>query len=140
MSDKTLYELFETDDSLEKKGVGLKFGPATFFCRRAGGANREFSAAFEEKTRAMQSRLQLSALSEEESSKILMDVYAETVVLGWHGVTDRDGNPLEFNKENFIKVMTDLKVVWQALRQEAANHENFLKQQARQEGQHLGNS
>lgn len=140
MTEKTLYELFETDDKLEKEGISLKFGPAIFHCRRAGGANREFNAAFEEKTRATQSRLQLSALTEEESSRLLMEVYAETVVTGWEGVTDREGKPLEFSKENFVKLMKDLKVVWTALRQEAANHENFLKVQAKQEGQRLGNS
>lgn len=140
MTDKTLYELFETDETLETKGVGLKFGPATFYCRRAGGANREFNAVFEEKTRNMQSRLQLAALSEDDSDKILMECYAETVVLSWEGVTDRSGNQLAFNKENFIQVMKDLKVVWRALRVEAANHENFLRAQARQEGQLLGNS
>lgn len=136
---KNLYELFETDDSLEKSGVGLRFGPATFFCRRAGGANTAFDTAFEAKTRAMSSRLQMAALSNEQSDEILREVYAETVVIGWEGVTDRKGNPLEFNKENFIRLMKDLPTVWRALRTEAANHENFLKAQAQQEGQQLGN-
>jgi hypothetical protein len=136
---KSLYELFETDEKIEKDGVKLKFGPASFHVRRAGGANRAFNAAFEEKTRMTQSRLQMAALSEEESEKILMDVYAETVVIGWDGVTDRKGSPLEFTKENFMQVMKDLPVVWRALRTEAANHENFLKQQAKAEGDQLGN-
>jgi hypothetical protein len=137
---KTLYALFETDTDLEVKGIGLKFGPATIYTKRAGGNNRAFSATFEDKTRAMSSRLQLAALSDEQSDAILMEVFAESVVTGWDGVTDREGNPLEFNKENFIKLMKDLPTLWRALRVEAANHENFLRQQAKAEGTRVGNS
>lgn len=140
MNQKNLYELFETDPTLEEKGVGLKFGPSTFFVRRAGGANRAFDTAFEEKTRAMSSRLQLSALSAEQSDDILREVYFDTVMIGWDGVTNRAGEVLEFNKANFVQVMKDLPVVWRSLRTEAANHENFLKVQARNEGERVGNS
>jgi hypothetical protein len=136
---KSLYDLFETDESLETKGIGLRFGPSTFYVKRAGGANAAFDAAFEEKTRAMSSRLQLAALSNDQSDAILKDVYAEAVVIGWDNVCDRDGNVLEFNKANFVKVMTDLPTLWRALRTEAANHENFLRVQAKQEGERVGN-
>jgi hypothetical protein len=136
---KSLYDLFETDDNLESKGIALKFGPATFFCKRAGGANTAFDAAFEAKTRNMSSRLQLSALSNEQSDAILREVYAESVVTGWEGVTDREGKPLEFSVSNFVQVMKDLPTLWKALRTEAANHENFLRAQAKQEGTRLGN-
>jgi len=135
-----LYELYETDEDLEKKGVGLQFGEAVFYVRRAGGTNTEFERVYEEKTRNMTSRVQLAALTEEQSSRILREVYAESVMLGWKNVTDREGNPLEYSKENFLKLMNDLPVLWRAIRVEAANHENFRRAQARQEGEQLGNS
>lgn len=135
----SLYELFETDSNLEKKGIGLRFGSAVFYCKRAGGANDDFDRVFEEKTRNMTSRLQMAAMSNEQSSQLLREVYAEAVIIGWEGVNDRAGNPMEYNKKNFVQLMTDLPTLWTAIRTEAANHENFLRAQARQEGEALGN-
>jgi len=140
MPKTNLYSLYETDNNLETKGIGLRFGEAVFFVKRAGGANTDFDRVYEEKTRNMTSRLQLAALSEEQSSRILAEVYAESVVIGWENVTDRDGNPLEYTKDNFIRLMTDLPTLWKAIRTEAANHEHFRRAQARQEGETLGNS
>lgn len=140
MAAKTnLYALFETDPEQEKNGIGLRFGTAVFNCRRAGGANTAFDKFMEEKTRNMTSRLQLAAMTEEQSGQALMEAYAATVVIGWEGVTNRAGEPLEYTKENFIQLMTDLPTLWRAIRTEAANHENFLKAQAKQEGEAVGN-
>lgn len=136
---QTLYDLFETDPKMEKEGIGLQFGQAVFYVKRAGGANTDFDKAFEVKTRNMSSRFQLAALSEEQSSRMLQEVYFDSVMVGWKGVTDREGNALEYNAENFYKVMTDLPTVWKTIRQEAANHENFRRAQAKQEGDRLGN-
>lgn len=134
-----LYELYETDPKLEKEGVGLQFGDAIFYVKRAGGSNVEFDKTFENRTRTMTNRLQLAALSEEQSNKILQEVYFESVMIGWKNVTDREGNQLEYTAENFYKVMQDLPTVWQTIRREASNHENFRRAQARQEGQRVGN-
>jgi hypothetical protein len=134
-----LYELYETDNELEKKGICLQFGEAKFYVKRAGGANEDFDKKFEEKTRSVSNRLQLQALSEEQSSRLMQEVYFESVMINWEGVTDRKGNPLPYNRENFLTLMRDLPVVWRALRTEAANHENFRKAQIAQEGDLLGN-
>lgn len=135
-----LYKLFETDENLETKGIGLRFGEAVFYVKRAGGSNTAFDKAYEEKTRNMTSRLQLAALSEEQSSALLREVYADSVIIGWEGVRNREGEIMEFSKENFVKLMQDLPTLWRAIRTEAANHENFLKAQAQQEGTALGNT
>lgn len=134
-----LYELYETDPELEKKGIALQFGDTAFYVKRAGGANVDFDKCFEAKTRNMTSRLQLSALSEEQSSTMLQEVYFESVIVGWKNVTNRKGEVLDFNRENWMQVMKDLPTVWRAIRTEASNHENFRKLQAQQEGEAVGN-
>lgn len=134
-----LYNLYETDPKLEKEGIGLKFGTATFYVRRAGGANTAFDTYMEDVTRNMTNRLQLAALTEEQSSEQLMKAYAETVILGWDGVRNRQGEHMEFTKENFTTLMRDLPTLWRAIRTEAASHENFRRAQAKQEGEAVGN-
>lgn len=140
MAKRNLYALFETDKNLEETGVDFQFGDSIFKCKRAGGSNRKFDKTFEERTRAFSTKMQMAALSEEQSDAILMDVYFDAVLLGWSNVTDRDGNDLAFTKENFIKVMQDLPDLWKALRQAAANMDNFLKQQKSAAAETLGNS
>ena len=137
---QNIYELYETDAALEKKGIGLKFGPALFIARRAGGANKEFEVKFNEKTRHLTTKLQVQSLPEDESERILKEVYAEAVIVGWEGVTDRTGNTLEFNVKNFVQVMTDLPTLWTALRQAASDHSNFLLSLTKKDGETLGNA
>lgn len=137
---RNLYHLFETDKEMELKGIALKFGDSKFHVKRAGGANREFDTIFNEKTRAMSSKLQLAALSPEQSDAILMEVYFEAVMLDWEDVTNRAGELLEFTKENFVQVMKDLPDLWKGLRTEAANMDNFLVIQKKAAGATLGNS
>ena len=137
---RNLYSLFETDKELETNGIDLKFGDSTFRCKRAGGSNRKFETAFNEKTRAFQTKMQLASLSEEQSDKLLMEVYFEAVVLGWEDVTDREGNDRPFDLKNFTEVMTDLPEVWRNLRAAAANVDNFLIQQTKEAAEQMGNS
>lgn len=137
---RNLYHLFETDKELELKGIALKFGDSQFRVKRAGGANREFDTIFNEKTRAMSSKLQLAALSPEQSDAILMEVYFESVMIGWEDVTNREGDDLEFTQENFVQVMKDLPDLWKGLRTEAANMDNYLVIQKKVAANILGNS
>ena len=133
--EKSLYELFETDPKLEMEGVGFKFGPATFFCKRAGGANREFDTKFNEATKNMSTRLQMQALSDEQSEEILRQVFAESVMIGWENVRNRKMEQIPYTKENFVKVMKDLPEVWKSLCQQATNMEAFLIGTTREDGE-----
>jgi hypothetical protein len=137
---RNLYALFETDKDLENKGVQFQFGDSQFLCKRAGGSNRQFDTVFQEKTRAFQTGMQLASLSDEQSDAILMEVYFEAVVIGWQDVTDREGNDLAFTKENFVQVMKDLPDLWRGLRKAAADLDSFLKLQAKEAAEKLGNS
>lgn len=137
---RNLYSLFETDKQLEQNGIVLQFGDSKFQCRRAGGSNRAFDTAFNEKMRAFQTKMQLASLSEEQSDKLLKEVYFESVVMGWEDVTDRNGNDLEYTLENFMTIMTDLPDLWRSLRTACANMDSFLVQQKKAAVEQLGNS
>jgi hypothetical protein len=43
----------------------------------------------------------------------------ETVLLGWESVTGPDGKPLEFSKENAVKLFTDLPDLFKDIRETA---------------------
>ena len=69
-----------------------------------------------------------------------MEVYFETVVVDWEGVTDPRGEVLPYNLVNFKQVMRDLPDLWATLREEADNLKNFQAAEALADGEELGKS
>lgn len=137
---KTLYNAFGTVKQYEEEGVTIDLGVAKFKIRRAGGGNRRYGVAMAAKLRPHRRALDAGVLSEDVSKQILLEVYFETVVISWEGVTDENGNPLEYNFENFKKVMNDLPDLWLVIIREAETLKNFQAEEANADGQTLGNS
>jgi hypothetical protein len=136
MSD--LYKQFGTDKTYETEGVVLDFGSAKFRVRRAGGSNRKFAAAFTAKTKPHRRAMEAGTLAEDVSARVLMEVYFEAVVIGWEGVTNREGDALGYNLENFVRVMTDLPDLWNTIRAECDNIRNFQAEQVEADAKTLG--
>lgn len=137
---QTLYGVFETDKTMEKDGVVLDFGVAKFTVRRAGGANRKYSMSFEKFANPHRKAMRTSTLAEEKQREIMLNTYYEAVIVSWEGVTDREGNVLEYNLHNFKMVMNDLPELWDTLRAECDNIRNFQKEEAEVDGEAVGNS
>lgn len=110
----SLYSQFQTDAELERKGILLEYGetedgkPICIRIARAGGANKSFEKRMEAETKPIRRQLQNETANNAQLLKILRKVYAETVVLGWENVQDRDGKPIPFTVDNCIQLFTDL--------------------------------
>lgn len=135
---KSLYDAFGTSKSYEQEGVTLDFGVAKFRVRRAGGSNRKFLATLAAKLRPHRRAIEANVLADEVAAGLQMEVYFETVVISWEGVTDREGKALPFTLDNFKQVMTDLPDLWSTLREETDNMRNFQDSLATVDGQKLG--
>ena len=113
-----LYQQFETNRELEKTGIILDYGfnskkqPIQIRIARAGGANERYSKLLEVRTKPYRRQIQNDTLDNAVAEKITKEVYAQTVVLGWNGVEDRDGNEMPFTQENCVKLFTDLPDLW----------------------------
>lgn len=114
----SLYTQFETDREIEKTGIVLDYGfnskkqPIQIRIARAGGANERYSKLLELRTKPYRRQIQNETLENAVAEKITKEVYAQTVVLGWTGVEDRDGNEMPFTQENCVKIFTDLPDLW----------------------------
>lgn len=135
---KNLYEAFGTVKSYETEGVVLDFGAAKFKVRRAGGSNRRFLTALSAKLRPHRRALAAGTLADEVAEDLQMEVYFDTVVVDWEGVTDPRGEMLPYNLTNFKQVMRDLPDLWATLREEADNLKNFQAAAALADGDELG--
>jgi hypothetical protein len=113
---------FGTDADLESgTGITLDFGGgATVTIHRAGGTNAKFMRA------AAKRRARLNAAKNDldASLRVLAEVYAEAIVLGWTGI-ELDGKAVPYSKENVIAAFVAVPEFFNMIRQEAEEAGNF---------------
>ena len=139
----SLYKLFKTNENLETDGIWLEYGqtadgkPIRIKIARAGGHNSAFSKALEKATRPYRKAIQTGMLDNKTADKLYKEVFADTVVLDWINVEGPDGQPMEFKRENVLKLFDDLPDLFADLR-EQANNVALFREEVREAD--LGNS
>jgi hypothetical protein len=129
----SLYNNFKTDESLEKTGIVLEYGENSegkiigIRIARAGGSNKLYASRLEALTKGYRTQIESGAIEKSTVDRIMRQVYADTVVLGWENVEDKDGKPLEFNKDNVIQLFTDLPDLFDDVRSQATKWSLFRK-------------
>lgn len=127
----SIYAMFSTDTKLEQLGVWLDYsGFGKFRVARAGGANKAFTRAIAQKMLPYRRMLQAKQNKPDEAMldmlrAIQMEVFAETVVLGWEGVTDVMDEAIPFSKEAALKLFKDLPALFDDIAQFAQDITNF---------------
>lgn len=127
----SLYAKFETDRSLEKQGITLDYGANSkgkqieIKIARAGGSNDAYLKRMEAKAKPHRRQIQHDTIERITLENIVKEVYAETVVLGWSGVEDRDGNEMPFTKDNCIKLFNDLPDLYADVQEQAQSSALF---------------
>lgn len=123
----SLYNLFKTDENLEKDGIWIEYGeasngePTRIKIARAGGQNTAFTKALDKATKPYRKAIQTGMLDDKTADRIYKDVFADKVVLDWMNVEGPDGKMMDFTKENVMKLFTDLPDLFADLREQAGN-------------------
>lgn len=139
----SLYSMFKTDAGLETDGILIEYGeasnaqPVRFRIARSGGQNTVFTKALEKATRPYRKAIQNGMLDDKTADKLYKGVFAEHVLLGWENVEGEDGKPIQYSKENALKLFKDLPDLFLDLREQAGNVSLF-RQEVREAD--LGNS
>lgn len=125
----SIYSAFETDASLETGGVWIDYGPdGRFRVARAGGANKNFTKKFQRLMKPHRRAIQAEALQDEAAMSIMVEVFVDTVLLGWERVTDREGKNLAYSKTAAKKLFADLPELFQDLMTQSQNYAVFLQE------------
>ena len=125
----SLYGLFKTNSNLEINGIWIEYGKETRIkIARAGGQNKQYLAAATKMNTEYKHQIANDLLEEELAEKLLMDVFVDTVILDWEGVTDEQENLLEFTPDNVRQVMNDLPDLFQDLRRMAGTLSLFREE------------
>lgn len=126
-----LYETFGTSKDAESgRGIVLRYGPETSITiHRAGGTNQRFLKRYEAKMKPYTRQIQTNTMDEELSRRLTAELYADAVIIGWEGVQDAEGKPIEFSVENATKLLLDLPDLFNDIRS-AANDRALFKADA----------
>lgn len=132
MADKSLspYAQFKTDESIEKKGVNLDFGSFAIRIARAGGSNKAYAKALMKHLKPYRKAIAAGTMDPKKQQAVMAEVYADSVILGWANVTDKDGKVMEFNHENVVKLLTDLPELFNQIIADAENYRLFKEVEA----------
>ena len=68
------------------------------------------------------------------------ELYADTLIIGWSGVTDEAGNPLPFNRDNVVKLLTDLPELANDIQAQAVLVSNFRAEEREADAKNLNSS
>lgn len=123
-----LYSAFGSDKGRERDGAWVDIGPARFKLARAGGANVVFGRAVMQATKPYRRFLEKGDMDPEVADRIMVKVYAETIVLDWEGVDGADGQPVPYSREACVKLLTDLPNLFQEIQREAAAYHTFAQE------------
>lgn len=136
----SMYDLFQTDESMEAEGVWLDYGPFRIKVAAAGQGNNAYVKYAEKKLKPVRRALDAGALGNKRANILMADIYAKTIVKGWEvkddkpdaewesGIHDKDGNTIEFSQENVEKTLIALPRLFTDVQEQAGAMSNFQQE------------
>lgn len=127
MSDeKSIYDMFKTNEKSEKEGIIIDYGTGgNFRIARIGGANSAFSRYRAARLKPYKYQIEKETISEEVLKDIMLDCFIKYVLLGWENVKDESGKDYPYTEENARKLMTALPELYADLLTQANDFSNF---------------
>lgn len=135
----SLFAQFGTSKQKETDGIRLEFAPnedgtiPTFIIARAGGANQNYAKTLTRKTHPWKHLIAIEQLPEAKANQILIDTYAESVILGWENVQDQSNQPIPYTREACIALLKALPQLFVDIQRTAENHAKFSDATTEQE-------
>jgi len=122
----SLYSRYATNKQAESEGVALNFPDGVIFTVRSTDSDRvrEIESRWMKRNRQAimaSGGIMSPALQDDKDLTILVD----GILVGWQKVTDAEGKPLEFTRENARKLMGDLRELRKELLYLAGMGETF---------------
>ena len=123
---ESLYDRFKTDQTLEVSGKWLDYGKyGKLRVARAGGANTRFSQTLEFKTREYREEIDDGTIDMDLANTLMIETFAESVILDWEDVIGEDGKEIPFSSENVTKLFTDMPDFWANVREKASSMNTY---------------
>lgn len=140
----SLFKIFKTDPKLEADGILIDYGndektgkPMRFRVARMGPSNQRFAKITDQRMKPYRRQLQTETMDLKLAEKLMMEIFVDTILLGWENITGDKGGELVFNRENAIELFTALPDLYNDLREQAQKSALFREEVLEND---LGNS
>ena len=88
------YAMFKTNVAAEAdQGIALDYGSFSIRINRAGGSNKRYGQELIRRLKPYRRQIDNDTLDNAVAEKVMAGLYADTVVIGWDGVTDENNAP-----------------------------------------------
>lgn len=121
-----LDKLFKANSHLEKEGVDFSIDETTSFkVRRFSSQNPRMKAAMTAYYKPYARQIEMGTLSPEKNVEVTVKVFIDVCLVSWKGVLDETGKPIEFNKENALKLFKELPDLFDTLWKHSQSFDNY---------------
>jgi hypothetical protein len=133
---------YAVDRAAEKQGAVVRVDDMEFTVRSCGESNRGFRYAMGLAANRRRSELQAAdeTTAYDIHESLMIQAFADCVVLGWKNVSNGDGHELPFNREECVRLLEDCPKVWGIIRDAAHDEERFRPLAVKEDGEQLGKS
>lgn len=122
------YKNFKTDLVMETEGIWLDYGDYKIRIARAGGQNMAYAKSVEKYAKKHKLALKNDTLDNDVQQALMVQVYADSIILAWEGVVNENDELMSFNRENVVKLLTDLPDLFADIRSSATSLQLFQKE------------
>ena len=136
----TLKRKFKTDSKSANEGIKIKYNDSpnsdgsipVFTLARMSSQNKKYVTKLRNANETIQAKYgvtEMSKLSEDQDKEMSLELFVETVLLGWENFEIEDGVKLEYSTENAKKVFGDPDWIdlYTDLKENALKQANFSK-------------
>ncbi len=99
-----LFKKFTTDEAAEVNGVEVPYGTATLLIARIGNAKyaKKITTLVERNKMLLDAK---DDAADELSQALVIEALAETVLVGWSGLTDENDLPMDYSVANAKRLL-----------------------------------
>lgn len=127
-----LFNQFKTSKIAEIEGIEVRFKPnddgtiPCFRIARMSKGNVRYTKSIEARTRSHRKDILDKSLTNEAAEEINLNVFCDSILLGWENVIGEDGKIMLYTWESAKKLMQELPDLYDLLKEKAEDIDNFL--------------
>lgn len=127
---------FATDTALENEGTWVDIGDgATLLVARKG--NRRYRDRMRTLLKPHRASMRAETMPDDLADRLLIEAEAETILLGWEGIEDADGNPIAYSTKEAKRLLSEHKDFRALVDELSSTAETFRAQEIEEGAENL---
>lgn len=129
----SIFNQFGIDKDKEENGLPIEYAPnkdgtiPAFRIKRMGPSNQKYQKAMEDRWKPYRRQIEQKTLDIATINRISREIFVDTVLIGWENIQNRNGEVIPFNRQEAIKLFTELPELENDLTTKASDFALFVE-------------